>query len=126
MSGGAFRQAEIPAAVREIMKLSIEHAKQAFDDFVIANERTWAGFGLGGEADTANFRALNQKIAEIIRNNADAHFALALKLSEVKDMGHAIELQNEHAREQMENFSRQLEDVRDLAMRLIAEARPKA
>lgn len=31
-------------------------------------------------------------------------------------MGHAIELQNAHTREQMESFPRQLAEVRDLAL----------
>ena len=47
---------------------------------------------------------LNAKIADITRSNAEANFALALKLAESKDINQAIELQSQHARKQMEAF----------------------
>lgn len=125
MAGNALRQDELPPPVREIMRHSIEQAKRAFDAFVAANEQSWATVRLDDEDDAANLRALNRKISEITRVNADAHFALAYGLSDARDMGHAIELQNAHTREQMESFPRQLAEVRDLALRLIADTRPK-
>ena len=67
---------------------------------------------------------LNEKIAEITRNNAEANFALAMKLAESKDVSQAMELQTEHARKQMESFVPQLEEIRDLAAQVIQDSTP--
>ena len=67
---------------------------------------------------------LNTKIADITRSNAEANFALALKLAESKDINQAMELQSQHARKQMEAFVHQLEEMRDLAAQIIQEANP--
>ena len=69
-------------------------------------------------------RSLNEKIAEITRNNAEANFALAMKLAESKDVSQAMELQTEHARKQMESFVHQLEEIRDLAAQVIQDSTP--
>jgi hypothetical protein len=52
---------------------------------------------------SSGLRSVNEKIAEITRSNAEANFALAMKLDESKDVGQAMELQTEHAGKQMEN-----------------------
>jgi hypothetical protein len=69
-------------------------------------------------------RALNEKIAEITRENAEANFAHALKLAESRDIGQAMEMQAEHARKQMDNFVKQIEEIRDLAAKVIQESTP--
>jgi hypothetical protein len=68
--------------------------------------------------------ALTAKIAEITRSNAEANFALALKLAESKDINQAMDLQTQHARKQMEAFVQQLEEMRDLAAQIIQDANP--
>jgi hypothetical protein len=63
-------------------------------------------------------------MAQITRDNAEANFALAMRLAESKDVGQAMELQTEHARKQMESFVHQLEEIRDLATQVIQESTP--
>jgi hypothetical protein len=46
-----------------------------------------------------------------------------MKLAESKDFKQALELQSEHAKKQMESFAQQLEAMRDLAAKLIQEAK---
>jgi hypothetical protein len=72
----------------------------------------------------AGLYALNVKIAEITRRNAEANFALAIRLAEIKDVKEAMELQNRHVREQMETFVHQLEEMRNLTTQIIQEANP--
>ena len=115
-----FMKPEVPDSVRELMKLSIEQAQRAFETFVSTSEKTWKSF----EALTpSGLQALNGKIAEITRANAEASFALAMKLAESKDLKQALELQSEHAKKQMETFAQQLEAMRDLAAKLIQDAK---
>lgn len=122
MSNDAIMNPEIPEPLRNMMKISIEQAKRAFDTFVTTSENTWKSIENSSQAARASLQALNTKIADITRSNAEANFALVMKLAESKDIQQAMELQSEHARNQMEAFARQLEELRDLATKIIQEA----
>lgn len=122
MSDDAFMKPELPESLRDLMKLSIEQARRAFDMFAATSEKTWKSFETSSQAARASLKSLNEKIGDITRSNAEANFALALKLAESKDFGEAMELQSEHARKQMEVFTKQLEEIRDLATKLIQES----
>jgi phasin len=106
---------EVPEAVRDLMKMSIEQAKKAFDTFVSTSEKTWKSLENTSQSTRAGLHALNSKIAEITRSNVEANFAMAMKLAESKDVTQAMELQSQHVRNQMETFVQQLEEMRDLA-----------
>ena len=115
MADDAFTKPEVPDAFRDLMKISIEQTKRAFETFAATSEKAWKTFETSSQTAGSGLRSLNEKIAEITRNNAEANFALAMKLAESKDVGQAMELQTEHARKQMESFVHQLEEIRDLA-----------
>ena len=120
MANDAFMKPEVPEQVREVMKMSIEQAKRAFDTFAATSEQTWKSFESSAPT-TPSLRSLTAKIAEITRSNAEANFALALKLAESKDLGQAMEVQAEYLRKQMDMFFHQLEEVRDLATQVMQE-----
>ena len=121
MANEAFMKPEIPEAMRDLMKMSIEQAKRAFDTFASTSEKTWKSLETGSQSARVGLTALNAKVAEITRNNAEANFALALKLTETRDLNQAMDLQAQHARKQMESFVHQLEELRDLAAQVIQE-----
>jgi phasin len=123
MAKDEFLKPEMPESVRNLMKLSIEQAKQAFETFAATSERAWKSLETTSQMAGAGIRSLNEKIPEITRNNAEANFALALKLAESKDFSQAIELQADHMRKQAETFARQLEEIRDLATKIIQEGK---
>ena len=106
------------------MKISIEQTKRAFETFAATSEKAWKTFETSSQTAGSGLRSLNEKIAEITRNNAEANFALAMRLAESKDVGQAMELQTEHARKQMESFVHQLEEIRDLAAQVIQDSTP--
>ena len=64
---------------------------------------------------------LNEKIAEFTRLNADANFRLAMKLADAREIGDVIKLQNQHAQELMETFSKQLEELRELTVKVVKD-----
>jgi hypothetical protein len=72
------------------MKTSIERAKRAFDSFASTSEKTWKSLETTSQSARVGLTALNTKIAEITRNNAEANFALALKLAESSDLAAQI------------------------------------
>ena len=122
MANDAFVKPEIPESMRDLMKMSIEQAKRAFDTFASTSEKTWKSLETGSQSARVGLTALNAKIAEITRENAEANFALALKLTDTKDLNQAFDLQTQHARKQMETFVHQLEELRDLASQIIQES----
>jgi phasin len=122
MANDSFMKPEMPDAMRDLMKMSIEQAKRAFDTFVSTTEKTWKTLETTSQSTRASLQALNTKIADITRQNAEANFALAMKLAESKDINQALELQSDHARKQMETFAHQLEEMRDLAAKMIQES----
>jgi phasin len=124
LSDDAMMRPEIPEFLRDMMKMSIEQAKRAFDTFVTTSENSWKSIENSSQAARERLQALNAKIADITRSNAEANFALVMKLAESKDVQQAMELQSEHARNQMEAFARQLEELRDLTTKIIQEANP--
>ena len=124
MANDAFIKPEVPDSFRDLMKVSIEQAKRAFDTFAATSERTWKTLETSSQTASSGLRSLNEKIAQITRNNAEANFNLAMKLTESKDVSQAMELQTEHARKQMESFVHQLEEIRDFATQVIQESTP--
>jgi phasin len=122
MATDSFMTPEIPQGLRDLLKLSIEQARRAFETFVATSEKTWTSIETSSQAARNSMQGLNEKIAEITRANADSSFALALKLAESKDISQAMELQSEHVRKQMEAFARQLEEIRDLAAQAIQDS----
>ncbi|MGA7458157.1 MAG: phasin family protein [Methyloceanibacter sp.] len=124
MAANDFMKAEIPQALRELMKLSIEQARRAFETFVATSEKAWKSLETSPPNGRASLYALNAKIVEVTRLNAEANFALAAKLAEAKDVAQAIELQSQHVKTQMDSFVHQLEEMRDLAAQIIQEANP--
>jgi phasin len=124
MANDAFTKPEVPDAFRDLMKISIEQTKRAFETFASTSEKAWKTFETSSQTASSGLRSLNEKIAEITRNNAEANFALAMRLAESKDVSQAMELQTEHARKQMESFVHQLEEIRDLAAQVIQDSTP--
>ena len=124
MANDAFMKPEFPEPLRDLMKMSIEQARRAFDTFAASSEKAWKSLETTSQSARASLQQLNSKIAEITRANAEANFNLALKLTESKDVAQAMELQSQHVRNQMDKFVHQLEEMRDLATKIILEANP--
>jgi phasin len=125
MADDPFMKPEVPEAIRDLMKMSIEQAKRAFETFAATSEKAWKSLDTSSQSARSGIKSLNEKIGDIMRSNPEANFALALKLAESKDVVQAMELQSEHARKQIDDaFAKQLEEIRDLATQLIQDAAP--
>ncbi len=112
---------ELPDSIRSIMKSSIEQARKAFDTFVASNEKMIHGLDTSSNPVADNLKQLNEKIASFTRQNAEANFNLAMRLADARQLSDIVELQNAHVRDQMENFSRQLEELRELTMKAVKD-----
>lgn len=115
---------EMPESVRSIMKASIDQARKAFDQFISASQKTMSSFEGPAAANpaTGGLKQLNDKIAEFTRMNAEANFKFAMKLADAKQFTDVLEMQNAHARELMDTFAKQLEELRDLTTTVVKES----
>jgi phasin len=113
--------AELPDSIRSIMKSSIEQARKAFDTFVASSEKMIHGLDTSANPVADNLKQLNEKIAAFTRQNAESNFNLALRLADARQLSEIVELQNAHVREQMETFSRQLDELREVTMKAVQE-----
>jgi phasin len=112
---------ELPDSIRSIMKSSIEQARKAFDTFAASSEKILQGLDTSSNPVADNLKHLNEKIALFTRQNAEANFNLAMRLTDARQLSEIVELQNAHVREQMETFSRQLEELRELTMKAVKD-----
>jgi len=113
--------AELPDSVRNIMKSSIEQARKAFDTFVQSSEKMMQGLDTSANPVAGSLKSLNEKITAFTKQNAEANFNLAMRLADARQLSDIVELQNAHVREQMETFSRQLEELRELTVKAVQE-----
>lgn len=112
---------EAPDPVRAVMKTGIEQAKRAFDAFIASTEQALAGLDASQTAKPEGLRTLNEKIAAFTKANAEANFRFALKLADARQPNDVIALQNAHVQDQMETYTRQLEELRALTTRALKE-----
>ena len=68
-----------------------------------------------------SLKTLNEKVASFTKQNAEANFNLAIRLADARQLSDIVELQNAYMREQMESFSRQLEELRELTVKALKE-----
>ncbi len=113
--------AELPDSIRNIMKSSIEQAREAFDSFVSAGETMLHGLDTPANPVTDGLKALNEKIAAFTRQNAGANFDLAIRLADARQLSDIAELQNAHMREQIETLTSQLEELREITLRTLKD-----
>ncbi len=118
--------AELPDSIRSIMKASIEQARKAFDTFVASSEKMIHGLDTSSVPAADGIKQLNEKIAAFTRQNAESNFNLALQLTDARQLSDIVELQNAHLRNQMETFSRQLEELRELTVRAVKDGSAEA
>lgn len=113
--------AELPDSIRGIMKSSIEQARKAFDSFVSTSENMLHGLDTSSNPVADSLKTLNEKVATFTKQNAEANFNLAIRLADARQLSDIVELQNAYMREQMESFSRQMEELRELTVKALKE-----
>jgi phasin len=113
--------AELPESIRNIMKSSIEQARKAFDAFATSSEKMIQTADASAIPGADALKQLNERLAAFTRKNAESNFNFALQLTEARHLSEIVELQNTHLRTQMETFSRQLEELRELSMKAVKD-----
>ena len=120
MANDAFMKPEVPDAFRELMRVSIEQAKRAFDTFAATSEKTWKTFETSSQTASSGLRSLRRDHPQ--QRRGEFRPCDETRGKQGRRPGHGAP--TEHARKQMESFVHQIEEIRDLAAQVIQDSTP--
>ena len=113
---------EIPASVRDLASKSVDQAREAYNRFLEAARQAHDVVMKSSDVITSGAREINQKAVKYTEANLQANFELAQRLVHAKDLKEALDIQNQFARQQMETFAHQAQEL----TRLVAQSAQKA
>jgi phasin len=113
---------EIPSSVRDLASKSVDQAREAYNRFLEAARQAHDVVMKSSDVITSGAREINQKAVKYTEANLQANFELAQRLVHAKDIKEALDIQNQFARQQMETFAHQAQEL----TRLVAQSAQKA
>jgi phasin len=113
---------EIPSTVRDLASKSVDQAREAYNRFLEAARQAHDVVMKSSDVITSGAREFNQKAVKYTEANLQANFELAQRLVHAKDIKEALDIQNQFARQQMETFAHQAQEL----TRLVAQSAQKA
>jgi phasin len=113
---------EIPASVRDLASKSVDQAREAYNRVLEAARQAHDVVMKSSDVITSGAREINQKAVKYTEANLQANFDLAQRLVQAKDIKEALDIQNQFARQQMETFAHQAQEL----TRLVAQSAQKA
>lgn len=111
---------EIPQQLRELTEKNLEHARNAYGQFMDAMTQAmgvWTN-ATPANAMTAGFKVVQDRAVKFAKQNGDACFNLATELATAKDLTDVLSIQSRHAQSMMQSYSLQAQEL----SRLMVEA----
>jgi phasin len=119
-------QFDISPDMRALAEKSVEQAREAFEGFMAAAQRTVGT--VEGQSETARKGAqdFGQKAMALAEQNIASSFEFAQKLVQAKDVQDMVRLQTEYLKAQIQTLNAQVHDIGQNAARMAAESvKPK-
>ncbi len=113
---------EIPATVRDLASKSVDQAREAYNRFLEAARQANDVVAKSTDVFASGAREINEKAVKYTEANLQSSFELAQRLVHAKDFKEALDIQNQFARQQMETFAHQAQEL----TRLVAQSAQKA
>ena len=102
---------EIPAEMRNVAEQSVVQARQAFDGFMSAAQKTLAKIEEQAAVAQDTAKGTGGKVMEFAEQNIASSFEFAQRLVRAKDGEEMMRLQAEFVRSQMETLSSQAKEL---------------
>ncbi len=112
---------EIPSSVRDLASKSVDQAREAYNRFIEAARQAHNVVTKSSNVFANGARELNEKTVKYTETNLTAQFELAQRLVHAKDLKEALDIQSQFARQQMETFAHQAQEL----TRLLAQSAQK-
>lgn len=109
---------EIPQQLRELTEKNLEHARNAYGQFMDAMTQAmgvWTN-ATPANAMTAGFKVVQDRAVKFAKQNGDACFNLATELASAKDLTDVLSIQSRHAQSMMQSYSLQAQELSRLMM----------
>ena len=109
---------EIPQQLRELTEKNLEHARNAYGQFMDAMTQAmgvWTN-ATPANAMTAGFKVVQDRAVKFAKQNGDACFNLATELATAKDLTDVLSIQSRHAQSIMQSYSLQAQELSRLMM----------
>lgn len=115
---------EIPSSVREIAGRSVEQAKDAYARFVEAARQTQDMMNKSTEVFTSGAKEMNEKVLSFAESNAKANLDAASRLAQARDVKEIVEIQTQFARNQLETYVQQAQELTRVMAASAQKAQP--
>lgn len=113
---------EIPASVRDLAAKSVDQTREAYNRFIEAARQAQDVVLKSSDVIAAGAREINDKAVKYTEANLQANFDFAQRIVHAKDIKEAFDIQTQFARQQMETFTHQAQEL----ARLVAQSAQKA
>ena len=111
---------EIPQQLRDLTEKNLEHARNAYGQFMDAMTQAmgvWTN-ATPANAMTSGFKVVQDRAVKFAKQNGDACFNMATELATAKDLTDVLSIQSRHAQSMMQSYSLQAQEL----SRLMVEA----
>jgi phasin len=116
----------IPPEMRAFTEKSVEQARQAFDGFITAAQRTMTAFQGQAEATQKGAKDLGEKALGFAERNMASSFDFAQQLMTAKTVQDMLKMQAEYIKTQMQTLTEQAKDLGAHTTKVAQDAtRPK-
>ena len=116
---------EMPEALRDLTERNMEQARTAYSQFMDVTRKTQEMMSQSSTVMAGGVREIQERSLRYAQLNLDASFTLAGELARARDPKEALEIQAKFARQQMENFSEQAQELSRLMANTAQKAQPK-
>ena len=108
---------EIPQQLRRLAEENVEQARRLYLQFMDGVAQAMA---VWSASSTPKFHQVRERASEFAKENADAAFALAKKVSQAKDLQELLSLQTRYVQSQMRWYADQTQEFSQLLVRAAA------
>jgi len=116
---------DIPAPVRQMAEKSVEQTKEAYDRMMDAARQAQGMFANSTNMMGMGGKEIQEKTMQYAEANVQASFDLAERLVKAKDLQEVMEIQTQYARQQMEAYTQQAQEISKLMAEAAQKAQPK-
>jgi phasin len=117
---------EIPDQMRDLADRSVEQARKAFDEYMVAARKAVGTVEEQAKSAKADADSIQRTALEYSEENIAAAFELAQKMVRAGDVNEMMKLQSDYLRKQMESLGEQVRDLGDKASKAAQSAAQSA
>jgi phasin len=116
---------EIPEAVRDLADRNMEQARTAYSQFMDVTRKAQEMMTKSSMSMATGLREMQERSLRYTQHNLDASFNFASELARARDPKEAMEIQAKFARQQMESYQEQAQELSRLISTTAQKAQPK-